>query len=81
MGYIIELCEPAGAYPGFIYEMSFRIKKKMIGTSRAGSIFSVLQSLIFRMDRPDAAIKNPPTIVISVIRESVRKFCRYVAHR
>ena len=53
------------------YRQAFATKKSG-GTSSAGSIFMLLQSLIPRMDSPDAAIKKPPMSVTSVIRASVK---------
>ena len=53
----------------------------MIGTSRDGSIFRVFISFMFRIDRPDAAIRKPPMMVISVIRGPVRNVCRKDAPR
>src|SRR5665648_226441 len=46
--------------------MSLFIKKKITGTRREGSIFNVLQSLIFKIEIPELKIKKPPTIEISV---------------
>lgn len=42
------------------------------GTISDGSIFIVLQSLIFKIERPEVAIKTPPTIEISAISGSER---------
>ena len=53
------------------YRQAFAAKNSG-GTSNAGSIFMLLQSLIPRMDSPDAAIKKPPMSVTSVIRASVK---------
>lgn len=47
-------------------------KKYRIGTHSDGSIFSVLQSFIFKMLIPDAAIRNPPTM-LSSFTNSVEK--------
>ena len=51
-----------------------RIQNHTTGTSKHGSIFNVLQFLIPRMERPELAIKNPPTTEISVIMSAVIKF-------
>ena len=40
--------------------------KNSTGTAKAGSIFMVLQSLIPRMLKPEAAMSTPPTTEISV---------------
>ena len=37
-----------------------------MGTAKEGNRLSVLQSLICKMPKPDAAINVPPTIEISV---------------
>ena len=52
---------------------TFKSRNQTGGTKRDGSIFMVLQSLIFRIDRPEAAIRTPPTIEISAISGSDKK--------
>ena len=49
-------------------------RKNKIGNNRAGSIFSVLQSFIFRIESPELTINTPPTIDISVINSSGRRY-------
>lgn len=44
------------------------------GTSRHGSIFNVLQFLIPNIESPELAMRNPPTMEISVIMSAVIKF-------
>ena len=56
-------------------------RKKTMGTSREGSIFKVLQSRISKMPRPELAIKNPPTMEISVSNSCVRKGDKAPANR
>ena len=46
--------------------------KKTGGMNNAGSIFSVFMSFISKMDSPEAAIKKPPTIVISDMKAVVK---------
>lgn len=48
------------------------MRKKIIGTIREGSIFNVLQSLIFKIEIPELNIKKPPTIEISVNKSCVK---------
>lgn len=57
------------------------IKKKAIGMSRDGSRFMVLNSLIFKMLIPEAAIRKPPTIDNSVINSAEMKLSRDPAKR
>ena len=49
------------------------IIKNSMGTRRQGSIFNVLNSFTFNMDNPELAMRNPPTIEISVIRSALIK--------
>ena len=44
-----------------------------MGISNDGSIFNVLQSLIFRMDSPEQKIMIPPTIESSTNKVSEKK--------
>ena len=46
------------------------------GTKSHGSMFSVLQFLIPKIERPELAIKKPPTMEISVIILAVIKLPR-----
>ena len=50
------------------------IQQKQRGITREGSIFIVLQSLIFRIESPELAIRKPPTMDNSVIIPAVIKF-------
>lgn len=52
-----------------------------MGIRRDGSMFSVFISFTFRMDNPEAAIRKPPMMVISVISGPVRKVWRKEAPR
>lgn len=47
--------------------------KKNIGISNEGKRLSVLQSFIFKMERPELTIKTPPTIDISSINALEKK--------
>lgn len=47
--------------------------KKITGTANAGSIFSALQSLIFKIPSPELAISTPPTRHSSAIISSEKK--------
>ena len=46
----------------------YKNKKNKTGTNNDGNMFTVLQSLIFRMFKPAATISAPPTISNSVFR-------------
>ena len=54
---------------------------QMTGTARDGSILSVLQSRMFSIDKPDAAMRIPPMIDTSVIRASVKNPDNAPAHK
>lgn len=49
----------------------YKNKKKTTGINKDGNIFTVLQSLIFRMFKPAATISAPPTISSSVFKFSL----------
>ena len=70
------------------YKVSFRhqkiilkITKKVGGTRSDGSIFSVLQSFIFKIEIPELAIKIPPRREISVSNSGVKNGSNQVAQR
>ena len=50
--------------------MSANIPNHKTGTIKEGSIFIVLKLFILSMESPEQAISTPPTIDISVIKES-----------
>ena len=56
-------------------------KKKITGTSKDGSRFMVLKSLILRMEKPEVAIRKPPTIESSVIKVSEMNSVKKLAPR
>lgn len=49
------------------------------GTKSAGMRLSVLQSFMFKIDKPDAIISTPPTIDSSVIKSSLITELEYFA--
>ena len=61
--------------------MILKIIKKIGGTRRDGSIFNVLQSLIFKIEIPELAIKIPPSKEISVSSSGVKNGSSQVAQR
>lgn len=63
-----------------IYSIAFIINHT-IGTNNAGSIFSALQSLIFKMDSPELKIRNPPIRETSLSNSAVRKDDKYPERR
>lgn len=55
-----------------------QMKNHTAGTASDGSILSVLQFFIFRIDSPELAIRKPPRMEISVIISPVRKSPRSI---
>lgn len=65
----------------FLIQKNDLNKNQRIGTSKDGSIFNVLQSLIFRMESPELSIRKPPTTEISVNNSEVKNPDKYPEKR
>ncbi len=95
--FFFTFCMPCAAFsypsgPSYAYSSGFNgpinslqnrslTRNQITGIKSEGSMFSVLASFIFSMDRPEAAIRIPPTMETSVSSSGVRNELRKPAHR